>query len=161
MNRQDVEAKIAAADGSLYEQALDRLKTEQDRFMRAVRQEGTPEEDEAAWRDFSALCDRAFGSGRLWVPELVFYLTPLLTVAAAEQDECDRVKAAEDATAGDDEGLAARIRSPMAGIPSLFVCDALADALRVPRDECRRRAGYLSEEYQPSTLPYHEEKANE
>lgn len=160
MNRQDVEAKIAFADGSLYEQALGRVKPEQERFMRAVRQEGTPEENEAAWRDFSALCDRAFRSGRLWVPELVFYLTPLLVVAAAEQDECDRVKAAEDA-AGDDEGLAVRIRSPMAGTPSHVVCDALADALEVKRDECRWRAGYLSEGHQPSTLPYREEEANE
>ena len=144
MNRQDVEARIAAADGSLYQQALDHMPVQQERFMRAVRQEDTPEENEAAWRDFIALCARAFRSGRLWVPELVFYLTPLVMAAAAEQDELDRVKAAFDA-AGDDDVNARHIRSPLAGVPSFSVCDVLADALEVKRDECRWRAGYLAE----------------
>jgi hypothetical protein len=149
LNMEEIKARIAAADGTLYFQALERIPEQKLRFHRASLGEGTREAQEAAWREFSVLAQRAFRTGRLWSPLMVYGLAPLLLAIVAEQDELERVVEAFHA-AGDNKDLSAQITSELSHIPTLVVADSLAAALEADRNEGRFLAGYLSDEAQPS-----------
>lgn len=146
---EQVRARIAASDSSHYFQALERIQATKVRLWQAALQNGTPEENEAAWREFSTLAARVFRRGRLWTPVWVYYLAPLLLAIDAEQDQLERVEAAYQAV-GDDEIAGRRIDTEVYDAPTLAVVDVLIDAVQANRDEGRRIAGYLSEDCQPS-----------
>jgi hypothetical protein len=154
---ESLDALITAADGSLYDKAVESFPAQAERFKRAVRGELSEEECRTAWSDYSALALRTFTSGRLWTPEIVWILTPVLLTVCAEQDELERIKAAHDAMpeVDGDEAVAEqaqRVKSPFSGHPTLYTADALALGLECPREEIRVRAGYLTQEAQPSPL---------
>jgi hypothetical protein len=148
---------IAAADGSIYQSVIDNTGREAERFTNAVNDKTSEVECRAAWHAYSKLAARAFRFGRLWTPEIVWLLAPVLIVVNAEIDELERIEAACNAMPEVDDDAAsdaqvAQIKSPCGGLPTLRVCDGLALGLDVPREECRIRAGYLTEEAQPGPI---------
>jgi hypothetical protein len=157
-NNKTLDELIAAADGSHYQAVIASTGRETQRFINAVN--GTTSEVEwwAAWKAYSQLAARAFRFGRLWTPEIVWLLAPVLIVVNAEIDELERIEAACDAMPdlGDDEeatrAQVAQIKSPCGGVPTFKACDGLALGLSTPREELRIRAGYLTEEAQPSLI---------
>lgn len=145
---------IAAADGSAYRAAMDSAPEEAARFRSAINDEVSDEEYYAAWRDYSRLAARAFRLGRLWSPEIVGLLAPLLLVVNADIDEIERIEAACEAmpqTEDDAETdrIVKQIKSPLSGRATLRACVGIAKAFEVESNETRIRGGYLTEDAQP------------
>jgi hypothetical protein len=140
MRRQKIETRISDSN----------LARRRDYFLRAAKGEMSPEQNAAAWREYSALAARVLSEGRLWLPDYVYFLAPVLTAIAEDLDENDRLQAAMKA-AGEDQAAVAELARDWDGVPPLEIVDRLALLFECDPDEPRQIAGYLTKEARPVT----------
>lgn len=110
------------------DEANQRYIQDRERFVAAVWQRLSPEENEQAWREYSALCAKVMAGGRLWTPEFVWILTVVFRLIEADMEESENGASNE--------------------YPSLKALAGIVEMLG-EGDVGRRLAGYLTDEAQP------------
>lgn len=69
------------------DEATQKFIQDRERFVAAVWQRLSPEENEQGWREYSELCARVFQGGRLWSPEWVWILTVVFRLIEEDMQE--------------------------------------------------------------------------